>query len=259
MQRIFLVGCPRSGTTIFQSLLAAHPEIISFPETKIFQYTLWDKFVDKLPERLYQFFNNEINRPKFLQGFSESQSMSDNIRWFLCILDGLALEESKNVWVEKTPEHIFFIPEILSFLPYAKFIHITRNGLDTIASMYEATRMPQNELWGGEWSLEYCIKRWKTCNLITKIYENNPQHLVVKYEDLLADKVAVLRACCEFIEIEYDDTMLDNYKSEALKLGLNMPWHNGIDREIKARVIGQCERIFTMPQIEYIRNQIDVY
>ena len=223
MQRIFLVGCPRSGTTIFQSLLAAHSEIISFPETKIFQYALWDKFVDKLPERLYQFFNNEINRPKFLQGFSESQLMSDNIRWFLCILDGLALEESKNVWAEKTPEHIFFIPEILSFLPYAKFIHITRNGLDTIASMYAATRMSQNKLWGGEWSLEYCIKRWKTCNLITKIYENNPQHLVVKYEDLLADKVAVLRACCEFIEIEYDDIMLDNYKSEALKLGLNMP------------------------------------
>lgn len=258
MQRIFLVGCPRSGTTIFQSLLAAHPEIISFPETKIFQYALWDKFVEKFPERLYQFFNNEINRPESLQGFRENQSMSDNIKMFLCILDSLTLEESKDIWVEKTPEHIFFIPEILSFLPYAKFIHIKRNGLDTIASMYEATRMPLNELWGGEWSLEYCIKRWKTCNLITKLYENSPQHLVVKYEDLLADKVAVSRACCEFVGVEYDNTMVDNYKSEALKLGLKMPWHDGIDKEIKAPVTPKYKQIFQQYEIDYILENLKV-
>jgi hypothetical protein len=38
MKRIFLVGAPRSGTTILQSLLAAHPEVISFPESKFFHY-----------------------------------------------------------------------------------------------------------------------------------------------------------------------------------------------------------------------------
>lgn len=258
MQRIFLVGCPRSGTTIFQSLLAAHPEIVSFPETKIFQYALWDKFTEELPERLSQFFRNEINRPELFQGFSVYRSALENIQWFLCVLDGLALEESKGIWVEKTPEHIFFIPEIKSFLPYAKFIHIKRNGLDTIASMYEATRMPLNELWGGEWSLEYCIKRWRACNLITKIYENNPQHLVVKYEDLLADKVAVLRACCEFIGVEYNDIMLDNHKSEALKLGLKMPWHDGIDREIKAPIIPKYKQIFQQCEIDYILENLKV-
>ncbi|MGL4503377.1 MAG: sulfotransferase family protein, partial [Planktothrix sp.] len=35
--RIFLVGCPRSGTTLLQSLLAAHPQIASFPESHFFQ------------------------------------------------------------------------------------------------------------------------------------------------------------------------------------------------------------------------------
>ncbi|NJL55543.1 sulfotransferase [bacterium] len=31
---LFLVGCPRSGTTLLQSMLASHPQIASFPETK---------------------------------------------------------------------------------------------------------------------------------------------------------------------------------------------------------------------------------
>ncbi|HEV2472658.1 MAG TPA: sulfotransferase, partial [Chthonomonadales bacterium] len=36
--RVFLVGCVRSGTTLLQSLLAAHSEIASFPETDFFRY-----------------------------------------------------------------------------------------------------------------------------------------------------------------------------------------------------------------------------
>ena len=38
--RIFIVGCPRSGTTLLQSLLAAHPQIHSFPETHFFPNTI---------------------------------------------------------------------------------------------------------------------------------------------------------------------------------------------------------------------------
>ena len=63
MKRIFLVGAPRSGTTILQSLLAAHPKITSFPETKFFQYLWSDRLKSKLPDRLYEFFYDEIARP----------------------------------------------------------------------------------------------------------------------------------------------------------------------------------------------------
>ena len=34
--RIFVVGCPRSGTTLLQSLIAVHPDVASFPESKFF-------------------------------------------------------------------------------------------------------------------------------------------------------------------------------------------------------------------------------
>ncbi len=36
MQRIFIVGCPRSGTTLLQSVLAAHHDVFSLPETAFF-------------------------------------------------------------------------------------------------------------------------------------------------------------------------------------------------------------------------------
>src|SRR5271165_5902703 len=38
--RLFIVGCARSGTTLLQSLLAAHPTVLSFPETVVFSHLL---------------------------------------------------------------------------------------------------------------------------------------------------------------------------------------------------------------------------
>ena len=48
-QRLFLVGCPRSGTTLLQSFLAAHSEIYSFPESHFFN---WLFFPGSLRTRL---------------------------------------------------------------------------------------------------------------------------------------------------------------------------------------------------------------
>ena len=141
------MGCPRSGTTILQSLLAAHPEVISFPESKFFHYLLDDQLAGKLPSRMEAFFKDEIKRPELLKNFDDSQTVETKASWFVGVLDGLAAEQNKSIWLEKTPEHIYFIDDIERFLPDAKFIHILRNGMDTIASLYEAT-CSLNELWG---------------------------------------------------------------------------------------------------------------
>ena len=104
MKRIFLVGAPRSGTTILQSLLAAHSEIISFPESKFFHYLLYEPFVANLSSRLTSFFRDEINRPDLLNDFDDSQTVETKTRWFVGVLDGLAMEQNKSIWLEKTPE-----------------------------------------------------------------------------------------------------------------------------------------------------------
>jgi hypothetical protein len=217
MKRIFLVGAPRSGTTILQSLLAAHPEVISFPESKFFHYLLYDKFAENLPSRMEAFFKDEIKRPELLQGFDDSQTVAAKVSWFVGILDGLAAEQNKTIWLEKTPEHIYFIEDIERFLPDAKFIHILRNSMDCIASMYEATR-DFNELWGGGWDLDRCIDRWKYAVLTSYKYLNKSNHILVKYEDLVDNKKLVLEDICNFLEIEYDAGMLINYKEIAASL-----------------------------------------
>ncbi|MEG3898512.1 MULTISPECIES: sulfotransferase [unclassified Microcoleus] len=255
MKRIFLVGAPRSGTTILQSLLAAHPEVISFPESKFFHYLLYDQFAGKLPSRMEAFFKDEIKRPELLKDFDDSQTVETKASWFVRVLDGLAAEQKKSIWLEKTPEHMYFIDDIEHFLPDAKFIHILRNGMDTIASMYDATRS-FNELWGAGWDLNHCIGRWEHAMLTSHKYVNKSNHILVKYEELLDDKTKTLGEICKFIGIEYDGKMLVDYQEKAANLSLNLPWHKGIERDIKTSNVHKYHKIFNRNEIRYILDKI---
>ncbi|MEP6516687.1 sulfotransferase [Microcoleus vaginatus] len=255
MKRIFLVGSPRSGTTMLQSLLAAHPEVISFPESKFFHYLLYKKFVRKFPSRMEAFFKDEINRPELLQGFDNSQTLGTKVRWFVEILDGLAAEQNKSIWLEKTPEHIYFIEDIQRLLPDAKFIHILRNSMDTIASLHEATRN-SHDLWGPGWDLNHCITRWKEAMLISHKYAKNYNHILVRYEDIVDNKVKKLEEVCNFMGVEYDKIMLEFYKEKAVNLSLNLPWHQGIDREVKSNNVHKYHKIFKSHEIRYILDKI---
>ncbi|MBE9186267.1 sulfotransferase [Microcoleus sp. LEGE 07076] len=255
MKRIFLVGAPRSGTTILQSLLAAHPEIISFPESKFFHYLLYDGFAGKLPSRMEAFFKDEIKRPELLQDFDDSQTVETKTRWFVGVLDGLAAEQNKSIWLEKTPEHIYFIDDIERLLPEVKFIHILRNSMDTIASMYDVTRMYSN-LWGPGWDLNHCIERWKHAMLTSHKYAGKSDHILLKYEELLDNKTKILGDICDFLGISYSDEMLVNYKEAAANLTLNFPWHQGIEREIQTNKIRKYQKIFTSNEIRYVLDKI---
>ncbi|MEG4489066.1 sulfotransferase [Microcoleus sp. D2_18a_B4] len=255
MKRIFLVGSPRSGTTMLQSLLAAHPEVISFPESKFFHYLLYKKFVGKFPGRMEAFFKDEINRHELLQDFDNSQTVATKVSWFVGVLDGLAAEQNKSIWLEKTPEHIYFIEDIQRFLPDAKFIHILRNSMDTIASLHEATRN-SHDLWGPGWDLNHCIHRWKEAMLISHKYAKKSNHILVKYEEILENKVKKLEELCDFMGIEYDERMLEFYQEKAAHLSLNLPWHQGIDREVKSNKVHKYHKIFKSNEIRYILDKI---
>ena len=255
MKRIFLVGSPRSGTTILQSLLAAHPEVISFPESKFFHYLLYDKFAGKLPSRMEAFFKDEIKRPEFLENFDDSQTVETKTAWFVGILDSLATEQNKSIWLEKTPEHMYFIEDIERLLPNAKFIHILRNGMDAIASMYEATRNFSN-LWGAGWDLNHCVGRWEHAMLTSHKYIKKSNHIFIRYEDVLDNTTKLLGEICNFMGIEYEDEMLLNYKEKASRLSLNLPWHQGIDRDIKSTKVHKYHNSFNCDEIQSILTRI---
>jgi len=222
--RIFIVGCPRSGTTLLQSLLAAHPQIFSCPETHFFPNTVgsgWRKYLgiasSKARQKLCEFLK-EIGQEK-MEGLLPSRCfmVRHYVNVFVAILDELTEREGKNIWVEKTPQHLHYIDVVEKCIPDAKFIHLVRNGKDVVASLYDVThRYPES--WGGPRSIEQCVRRWNTDVKITQRYVTAPNHIVVRYEDLVQDPKTTMKKICDFIGVEFTPMMIEQHTRAGEKI-----------------------------------------
>lgn len=261
----FLVGCPRSGTTLLQSLIATHSRIASFPETQFFHYLLLREkkrrlltfmFVaSRLRPRLETFFRDELCRPELIDKLPQTPFSIVYTQKFFQILKELAIEQGGTVLLEKTPDHIYTIQYIEKFLPKAKFIHLVRNGADVIASLYEVTHKYPKP-WGGARSIDMCIDNWLVAIQTTKKYVNKPNHLIVRYEKLVQDPQEVLENICKFLQIEFDSNMINNYAHQAAYVSFNKQGRSVDCTGIRVSKTRKFTQIFNSEQQEYILKKI---
>jgi len=239
-RRIFLVGCPRSGTTMLQTVIAAHPEVMSFPESRLYRSV-------ESQQRVLQALGWASRH-----AYGRMQSIYEELvldpgdlrrRWtvagyaqdFFRTLDRSALAAGKTVWLEKTPDHVQRLKEIQSVLPEAVFIHLIRGGAETVASLYDVTqRFP--EAWGqGPWSLERCIARWREDVAESLQYATDPSHCLVGYEMFVADPETGVQQLCRFMGLDVASEMMqrDAGKGEEVVLS-NEPWKTRSAQSIRA-------------------------
>jgi hypothetical protein len=116
---VFVVGSPRSGTTILSEVLGRHPDVASFYEP----YFIWD----------YRIGSGEDD--------VRTAAMADppNREFIRHEFALFARKAGKPVVVEKTPENCFRIPYVQAVFPDAKWIHIIRDGRDSVESIYRET------------------------------------------------------------------------------------------------------------------------
>lgn len=223
--RIFIVGCPRSGTTLLQSMLAAHPEVVSFPETHFFARLRVRRrrgvsFVD-LPEARSEFgkFLAEIDRADLLRYLPRFVPLTRPVvRGFSRALDEVAQAAGASTWVEKTPVHLRRLAWIEEFMPVPyRVIHLVRSGEDTVASLYKATNT-YPDIWGGARSIEACVQRWVEDIERTRGAMRRAGHAVVFYGDLVDRPREVLERLCEFVGLPYRAEMLAHFSDKSASL-----------------------------------------
>lgn len=129
----FVVGCPRSGTTLLQILVDAHPNIAIPPESHIFcRFSkLFDKYGNLHKKTNLQLLVKDILRDDRIRLFDLDISVSDfcsqlksiSLKSVISLVFELyAQKEAKKRWGDKTPQHALYLNEIKTLLPEAKFI-----------------------------------------------------------------------------------------------------------------------------------------
>ena len=221
--RIFLVGCPRSGTTLLQSLLAANSGLASFPETHFYERLPSGKpllyklgIAARRARPYWRTFLDQVGHPEMVAFLPwEAIFTSQYSRAFVSVLDTLSIDRGKDKWLEKTPGHLRRIDLIEEFVDRARFVHIIRNGADNIASLFEVgNKYPETWYpWYG--TLDQCIQRWIVDIRISHKYLDKKEHRVVRYEELIANPRDVLLGLCDFLDLPFEEGMLSDYAEIA--------------------------------------------
>lgn len=222
--RLFLVGCPRSGTTLLQSMLAAHSTIASFPESHLLLVTSRSRrgrwlrksglIAPEMRQRLQQFLH-EVGHPEFMP--PKTHQLHRFGQQFAQLLDQLTAVQGKSTWLEETPGHLHYIAVFASTIPDARFIHLSRNGTDVVASLYKVTNQ-YPEQWGHGYTIEQCIKTWNRAVCLSMAYVDSANHHIVRYEQLLAQPETTLMDLCNFIGVPFEGIMLNTHHTIAQQL-----------------------------------------
>ncbi|MEK9671418.1 MAG: sulfotransferase [Rhodospirillaceae bacterium] len=187
---VFVVGMPRSGTTLVEQIVASHPEGAGAGELDAFTRMMSD-----YPEGVAGL---EADRARDLAG------------GFLKRL-GAAHGDAARV-VDKTPFNLFYLGLVQVLLPGARVVHCVRDADDTALSCY-FTNFAQGHAWSTsiddirtvQSAQTRVMDHWKSV-LSLPVLE-------VRYEDFVKDQGTASRALIDFLGLEWSDACLDFHQS----------------------------------------------
>jgi hypothetical protein len=265
--RAFLVGCPRSGTTLLQSLIAAHPDAISLPETFFFARIAPSGRRGRLglAPRTAPAVLADLDALGLAADPAPGRlpllTVHRYARRFTRRMDQAAREANASLWLEKTPRHARHIDLIEREVPRVRFVHIVRAGEAVVASLQEASEHDP-VVWPPMTPLE-AAQMWQRYLGYTTACVERAGHAFVAYERLVAAPAEVMRPLCGFLGLRDDnaalDAVLSGYRASAAgvtgrarRVGhetgtavAEEPWKHDVGGEISNRNDAKFRRRFS--------------
>ena len=240
---VFVIGCPRSGTTLLRRMLDAHPELALTPETH-WVPELFDRghglspagdvtpvFVANLLDSP-RFQNLKIGRDQVWELFKAEEPLAYS-RFVAGLYDLYGARQGKPLVGDKTPGYTRAVGTLHKLFPSARFVHLVRDGRDVCLSATTWHRVRSLEarfstwrehpvytaaLW---WEWHVRLAREAATGLQPELYHE------MRYEALVAAPATELAALCAFLGLAYSETMLEFHLGrERFKpgLGSNKRW-----------------------------------
>ena len=262
---VFIVGCPRSGTTLLRLMLMAHPNI-SISSEGAYVYTLWPEFAaygdlsDPSNLRaLYQALQPALESEKllspptfdeFLEWVTEFGASLRSIITFYGTWEARVLGKKELIWWgDNAPYHVYNISFFDCLFPDSKFILMIRDPRDACASSKAGFPWHDFDHAVGHWEkslLDGLAARWNLGPARVK---------PVRYEELVTEPAKQLQDICGFLGVEYTEEMLTYYQSDAAKMIAQKSHHRNLLKPVFTSSIGKYRQILTQDEIDAIEKR----
>lgn len=231
MEPFFILGAPRSGTTMLRDLFKQIDDVYSPEETHFFRWGCpfrGDEF-----NSIYQ-NNGVLRKHRELDGISDSEynevlgssltkkELTDNY----CSL--VARKKGKKYWFEKTPQNVYGLPLILDMYESAKIVHIVRNPISVVKSLKEGKVLKVEDVVG---AANYWYESVAIINIMKSVMSD--RLLEIKYEDLVVSPDDTLLKLSDFLGLHHEKIdasgVVANKNSNGVDLSSD---HSGVVEKI---------------------------
>ena len=226
-----LCGQPRSGTTLLEQVLNAHPSIVSTGETFLMH--------DETYLPLCAGFPPDTPILNVLESISFKEINSARGHYFKRTEEILQTLLGERLVLDKNPSLLALLPAILRIFPEAKFLIALRDPRDVCLSCFTLP-LPPNPVAATYMSLETTVQQFESAmNFWLKIRPKIPDGwLEVRYEDTVADLASTARKTLDFLGIEWDEKVLAFHEHARGKI-LRSPSYSDVVKPVHKRAIGR--------------------
>lgn len=200
---VFIVGLPRSGTSLVERIFASHPDAHGAGELEHIRFIAGD---------IERRTGKQNPGPGDLASLGPEQLNQFATR-YLDHLDSLN-KDAKRI-IDKMPGNLMYLGLISALFPRARIIHCVRNPLDTCLSCYFQRFHRSNSL-AYTFNLEALAYTWKEQERLMAHWKSVlPIPIMdVAYEDLVNNFDFTAKLLLEFCGLEWDDSVRSFYRSD---------------------------------------------
>jgi Sulfotransferase family len=212
-QKLFITGCPKSGTTWLSNSLNGHPEIVAAGEGRF----AWRLF--PLVQQLGGLFNtDQKNNGGSEQGMITDaelhlvmRSFSENVFARYLMASGKS-PSAVRVLADKTPQHILSVPLLRTLYPSCKFINIVRDPRDaaTSALFHLAQNDPRTR---EQYVQSFITESWKLhveAAVAVERQLGSEVILNVRYEDMHHDEAGIIQSCLKHLGVDRSEASVQS-------------------------------------------------
>ena len=195
---IFIVGLPRSGTSLVEQIISSHSKIYGCGEL--------DYMTKIIKENFYTgdiFDNNKLQN-------LDKEEKNKIAKYYIDFLE--KFEPSSFIYTDKLPLNFIWIGIIKILLPNSKIVHCIRNPKDNILSLYKNDFDSHLNF---TYDFDDLIEFYKEYLDLMKLWKKqlNDEIFDIKYEDIIENQKLKLKDCLNF-DVEFEENCLKFYKNK---------------------------------------------
>jgi len=227
-QHVFLLGFMRSGTTLLEQVLASNPRIVALEEKGTLNGL----------GQLYMTSNEGLDALAALEGSELArtrQTYWDRVR-------SHGADVSGKIFVDKQPLNTVKLPLITKLFPKAKILFALRDPRDVVFSCFRR-HFRVNETMFEFLALDDAARFYASIMELSEIYREkfNLDLLEHRYEDMVEDFEGRVRAVCDFIGVEWTESMRD-FNKNAPSVDLRSPSATQVSKPLYGGAVAQWRR-----------------